>query len=73
MTESADKRYRYVHRCTGCDGSYAECQPLWAQQRVCCPDCDHHKAHPPVGALTWREKQAELEDERDVQMEAGHA
>ncbi|AJA43374.1 hypothetical protein VC60_gp73 [Mycobacterium phage Sbash] len=30
-----------MHICRGCDGTYDTCQPLWAQQRKCCPDCTH--------------------------------
>lgn len=70
-----DGRYKYNHVCAGCEGAYEDCQPLWKEQRVCCPDCDHHKAHPPK--QTWQQREAErlaeLEDERDVQLEAGHA
>lgn len=71
-----DGRYRYNHQCTGCDGSYEDCQPLWKEQRVCCPDCDHHKAHPPANS-SWKQRAAEAtaeaDEERDEQMEAGHA
>lgn len=70
MIARVDMRYRFIHACAGCDGSYAECQPLWAEQRKCCPDCTHHRAHPPTGS--WRDF-TEAEAERDVQMEAGHA
>lgn len=73
---------RYVHVCEGCDGSYAECQPLWAEHRKCCPDCTHHRAHPPPGS--WRDFEAPAVDQRDWYefelaraadplMEAGHA
>lgn len=44
--KSPEARYRYNHVCEGCDGTFSECQPLWAQQRKCCPDCTHHRAFP---------------------------
>lgn len=44
---SVDMRYRYIHKCEGCDGSFAECQPLWREHRKCCPDCTHARAFPP--------------------------
>lgn len=30
-----------MHICRECASTYDECQPLWAQQRKCCPDCTH--------------------------------
>jgi hypothetical protein len=73
---------RYVHVCAGCGGSYEHCRSIWPQQRVCCPDCDHHRAHPPPGS--WRDFFPKGPDERDWYefdlareadplMEAGHA
>lgn len=81
-----DYRYRYVRTCSGCGGDYASCHALWAESRVCCPDCDHGKAHPPPGS--WRDFHAlelvpsvdardwyefDLARELDPLMEAGHA
>lgn len=27
--------------CGNCFGVYADCEPLWTEQRKCCPDCTH--------------------------------
>lgn len=59
---------RYNHACAGCGGSYAACQPLWAEGRKCCPDCNHHKAHPPPG--TWRDF-PDLRDWYEFELERG--
>lgn len=44
--KSPEARYRYNLTCTGCDCEYEDCQPLWLEQRKCCPDCNHHLAFP---------------------------
>ncbi len=31
-------------RCDGCGHDFGGCQPLWAEQRKCCPDCTHGTA-----------------------------
>lgn len=45
-------------RCKWCSYRFDACRSLWADQRKCCPDCEHKESgnsHDEAAAARWAE------------------